>query len=521
MTIDAISLAVFNNLFSSVAEEMGVALQRSSFSPNIKERQDFSCALFDARGRMVAQAAHIPVHLGSMPASVTSALNTFPQIEPGDIIVLNDPYHGGTHLPDVTMISPVFSRGDVCFFVASRAHHADIGGMSPGSLPLSQDLYQEGLIIPPLKLAHKGTMQAGIISMITANSRSPEEREGDIKAQIAAQQIGERRLQALISRHGIETLLAHAPALMSYARQRTEKILAAIPAGKYQYQDVLEGPPPAEEDLPIHCTVTVDDSRMMVDFQGSASQIAGNLNAVKAVVQSATWYCIRLLAEDEIPMNHGCFQPIEIATPPRSILNPDFPAAVAAGNVETSQRIVDVVLGALAQALPHKIPAASQGTMNNIAFGGTDHGKTFVFYETIAGGHGAGPDADGLSGRHSHMTNTRNTPIEAMEHALPVQILSYRLRSGSGGAGRFRGGEGIKRTYKFLAPATVTINSERRKHPPYGLQGGHPGQTGRNRLIRDGDEKILRAKETFQVEAGDVLVIHTPGGGGWGSPGHR
>ncbi|MFO8035303.1 MAG: hydantoinase B/oxoprolinase family protein [Anaerolineales bacterium] len=516
MTVDAISLGVFRNLFASVAEEMGVTLQRSSFSPNIKERQDYSCALFDARGRMVAQAAHIPVHLGSMPASVKSAIESTPNIRPGDMIILNDPYHGGTHLPDITMVSPVYAEQELLFFVASRAHHADVGGMAPGSLPLSTELYQEGLIIPPIKLAEDGQVKEEILSLITANTRAPEERKGDIQAQIAAQRIGERRLLALIEKHGTQSVQEHALALMAYTQRMTENLLSGIPEGEYVYQDALESAEPTAEDIPIQVKVSIKGSSMTVDFTGSAPQVAGNLNAVQAVVNSATWYCVHLLSEEDIPMNHGCFQPVEVIVPPRSVLNPTFPAAVAAGNVETSQRIVDVVLGALAQALPERIPAASQGTMNNVTFGGISGENAFVFYETIGGGHGAGPQGPGLSGRHSHMTNTRNTPVEAIEHTLPVQILSYELREGSGGEGQYRGGKGIKRVYKFLAPAKVTVNSDRRKNPPYGLQEGQPGQRGVNRLIRDGAEKQIGSKAAFDVKPGDILVVETPGGGGWG-----
>jgi N-methylhydantoinase B len=526
VTVDAISLAVFGNLFASVAEEMGVALQRASFSPNIKERLDFSCAVFDAQGRMVAQAAHIPVHLGSMPASVTHALRAFETIRPGDVIILNDPYRGGTHLPDVTMVSPVAIDGvaslpfptqaAVRFFVASRAHHADVGGMAPGSLPLSTELYQEGMIIPPIKLAENGERNEDVLSLIAANSRAPDERRGDLEAQLSAQRVGERRLLALVEAHGEARVQEHATALMDTSQRMTEAVIREIPPGTYAFEDALEGGGHDDERVPIRATIHVAGSRMTVDFSGSAPQVTGNLNAVEAVVRSATWYCVRLLAREEIPVNHGCFQPVQVTVPKRSVLNPDFPAAVAIGNVETSQRIVDVVLGALAQALPERIPAASQGTMNNVTFGGIAGGRSFVFYETVGGGHGAGPRGDGVSGRHSHMTNTRNTPVEAMEHALPVRVLAYELREGSGGAGRFRGGEGIRRVYEFLENATLTINSERRVNGPYGLRGGEAGKPGTNRLIQDGAERVIGGKATARVRAGDRLIVETPGGGGWG-----
>lgn len=528
MPVDPISLEVFKNLFASVAEEMGVTLRRASFSPNIRERLDFSCAVFDADARMVAQAAHIPVHLGSMPSSVEYAVRAFEEFNPGDVIILNDPYRGGTHLPDITMVSPVFAEGAVAFFVASRAHHADVGGMSPGSLPLSTELYQEGIIIPPLKLKLSGWMNEGALALIIANTRNPQERLGDIEAQLAAHRIGESRLLDLMIAHGVMRVKEHAVALMDYAQRMTESAIARIPDGVYTFEDAMEGDGQREFDIPIKARLTVNGNTMTVDFSGSAAQVMGNINAVEAIVRSATWYCVRLLVEEEVPVNDGCFRPVRVVVPPHSLLNPDFPSAVAVGNTETGQRVVDVVLGALARALPDKIPAASQGSMNNITVGGFINGRPFVYYETIGGGHGAGPSGDGLSGRHSHMTNTLNTPIEALEAAYPIRILEYALRDNSGGEGRYRGGDGIVREYQFLTSSTLTLNSERRRRAPYGLQGGEAGKTGRNRLVRvnlrpdspnfgEEDELIIGGKYTTQVEAGDRLIIETPGGGGWGS----
>ncbi|NWF68510.1 MAG: hydantoinase B/oxoprolinase family protein [Chloroflexi bacterium] len=532
MLVDAISLAVFRSLFESIAEEMGVTLQRAAFSPNIRERLDFSCAVFDAQARMVAQAAHIPVHLGSMPASVEYALREFDQLVPGDVIVLNDPYRGGTHLPDITMVSPVFIEGEPRFFVASRAHHADVGGMSPGSLPLSSELHQEGLIIPPVKLMVSGWVNEGVLALIAANSRTPDERLGDIEAQLAAQRVGEYRILSLVVEHGPQRVQQHAAALIDYSRRLTQAAIGSIPRGTYSFEDALEGDGQQNKHIPIHVKITVADDALEVDFSGSAAQVAGNVNAVTAIVRSATYYCVRLLMSDDVPMNHGCFEPVHVLTPPHSVLNPDYPAAVAVGNTETGQRIVDAVLGALAVALPDKIPAASQGTMNNVTIGGIYEGRPFVYYETIAGGHGAGPRAPGLSARHSHMTNTRNTPVEALEAALPLRVLEYRIREGSGGAGKQRGGDGIRRVYEFLAGATVTVNSERRVYAPYSLKGGQAGKVGVNRVIRkaaprprfptkrqkppEPDEGMMGGKFTTQMEAGDVLVIETPGGGGWG-----
>ncbi len=515
MAVDAISLEVFKNLFISVAEEMGVTLQRTAFSPNIRERLDFSCALFDTQARMIAQAAHIPVHLGSMPASVEAAVQSIPDLQAGDVIALNDPYRGGTHLPDITLVSPIFDGERLAFFVASRAHHADVGGMSPGSLPLSTELYQEGIIIPPIKLVRAGILQTDILALITANSRAPQERLGDFEAQLAAHRVGEQRLEMLLDAHGLARLTEHAGALQAYSQAMVEAMIARIPDGVYRFEDALEGDGQAEFTIPIRVSITVQGQHMVVDFTGSAPQVAGNVNAVGAIVRSATWYCARLLVEDDIPVNHGCFLPVEVRLPNDSVLNPNFPAAVAVGNTETGQRVVDVVLGALALALGEIIPAASQGTMNNLTIGGSA-GQAFVYYETIAGGHGASSTGDGLSGRHSHMTNTLNTPIEALEYVYPFRVSAYHLREKSGGAGLYRGGDGVVRAYTFLAPATVTLNSERRINAPYGTHEGNSGRVGINRLIREGREQLLSGKASFRAQVGDQLIIETPGGGGWG-----
>jgi N-methylhydantoinase B len=515
MPVDPISLAVFKNLYVGVAETMGITLQRASFSPNIRERLDFSCAVFDRQGRMVAQAAHIPVHLGSMPASVLHALNAFETLNQGDVVVLNDPYMGGTHLPDITMVSPVYDAEGIAFYVASRAHHADVGGMSPGSLPLSTELYQEGLIIPPVLVQLSGWMNEGVFRLMVANSRNPQERQGDIEAQLAAHRAGEQRLRAIIAEHGHETTQEHAAALIAYSERMIRATIRTIPNGTYSFEDALEGDGQRDKAIPIKATVHVDDEQMSVDFTGSAPQVAGNVNAVTAIVQSAVYYCVRLLADDDIPMNSGCFAPIEVITPQGSVLNPYFPAAVAVGNTETGQRVVDVVLGALSQALPDKIPAASQGTMNNVTVG-SQSGKPFVYYETIAGGHGANANGDGLSGRQSHMTNTQNTPVEALELSLPLRVWQYRLRGGSGGDGKHRGGDGIVREYEFLQAATVTVNSERRERAPYGLRGGQNGARGVTRFFVRGKTSETSGKVSLRVKAGDRLTIETPGGGGWG-----
>jgi N-methylhydantoinase B len=517
MTVDPISLEVFRNLFASVAEEMGVTLQRAAFSPNIRERLDYSCAVFDAEARMVAQAAHIPVHLGSMPASVRYAVAAFESFDEGDVVVLNDPYRGGTHLPDVTMVSAVFVGGSPAFYVASRAHHADVGGMSPGSLPLSTELYQEGVIIPPIKLIAAGTRNDAALALITANSRAPHERSGDLEAQLAAHRVGARRLDDLIAKHGLSRVRDHAIALMDYAQRVTEGVIKLIPDGEYTFEDALEGDGQSDERIPIRATIRVHGTSMMVDFTGTAPTVAGNVNTVVANVESATWYCVRLLADEDAPVNDGTFRAVQVHVPQHTLLNPDFPAAVAVGNTETSQRVTDVVLGAMSLALPDRIPAASQGSMNNLTIGGqTISGRAFVYYETIGGGGGASPMGDGLSGRHSHMTNTRNTPTESIEAALPFRVTEYRLREDSGGMGQHRGGEGIRRVFEFMTPVTVTLNTERRIFAPYGLNGGASGERGANTLIRDDQSRDLGGRWTGRLLAGDRLIVETPGGGGWG-----
>ncbi len=516
------SLSIFQNLFASVAEEMGVTLERTAYSPNIKERLDFSCALFMGNGRMLAQAAHIPVHLGAMPASVQAAIQTCAPFQPGDVVILNDPYQGGNHLPDITLVSPVFigTASQPAFFVASRAHHADVGGMAPGSMPLSTEIYQEGIIIPPVKLVAAGQRNNALWQMILRNVRTPDERQGDLAAQLAAHATGSRRLQEIVDRYTLPTALAHAEALIDYAQKLTKAAIRQMPNGRFSFTDFLEH---NDQLVPITVTVTIADDTLTADFTGTAVTLNGNLNAVPAIVKSAVAYCVRTVAlallNIDLPMNDGAFSPLTVTIPPNTLLDPQPPAAVAAGNVETSQRIVDVVYGALAQALPDLIPAASQGTMNNFTFGGQVNGRPFAYYETIGGGAGAGPQGDGASGVHVHMSNTLNTPVEALEYTFPLRVVAYSLRHGSGGHGRYRGGDGLTRAVQFLAPVTATITSERRIRPPYGLQGGQNGSVGQNVLIRGEEKRPLPGKISLQLQSGDILEIHTPGGGGWGRGG--
>ena len=524
--IDPIRLEIFKHLFASVAEEMGVTLGRTAYSPNIKERLDYSCALFLGDGRLLAQASHIPVHLGAMPASVRAAIERCAPFAPGDLVILNDPYLGGTHLPDVTLVSPVFieresgeARPD--FFVASRAHHADIGGMSPGSMPLSTEIYQEGVIIPPIKLVEAGRRNEAVWTLILRNVRTPTEREGDLAAQMAAHTVGARRAAEVVARYGLDEAQRYAQALLAYTERMVRTLLASLPPGAYSFEDYVEAPDGA--DLPIRVTVTVSQEGLEADFTGTAGPMDGNLNAVAAIVESAAAYVVRCLVATvspaEVPMNAGAFVPLRVRLPPGGLLDARPPRAVAAGNVETSQRIVDVLLGALAQAVPGAVPAASQGTMNNLTFGGRlpGSGQPFAYYETMGGGAGAGPQAAvAASGVHVHMSNTRNTPIEALEHALPLRVEQYSLRRGSGGAGMHPGGDGLRRDLRFLVPVTATLLTERRRRAPWGLQGGQPGALGRNRLLREGGDVELAGKCTLTLAAGDGLSIETPGGGGWG-----
>ena len=512
--MNPIELEIYRNLFASIAEEMGVVLMRSSFSPNIKERRDFSCAIFDAGGEMVAQAAHIPVHLGSTPMSVAAARESV-QMGPGDHVVLNDPYAGGTHLPDITFVSPVCDdEGQPVFYVANRAHHADVGGATPGSLGLSKSVDEEGIRIPPTRWDEQ------LEDQIAEASRTPQERRGDLKAQIAANRRGIARLSEEIRRRKA-ALFDAAESLQNHSERFMENLLDEMPDGTWSFEDELEGDGVDSGPIPIRAKLTIDGDRAVVDFSNSAGQVKGPVNVPKAVTVSATLYVFRCLADETLPSNGGYMRRIEVRTEKGTVVDAEPPAPVAIGNVETSQRITDVVMGALAKALPDRIPAASCGTMNNLTVGGTDPrhgGKSFAYYETIAGGSGAGPGYHGASAVHTHMTNTLNTPVEALEHSYPFRVERYGIRRGSGGEGRFEGGAGVVRSYRFGSGATVTVMTERRTSGPWGLAGGQGGRPGVNLLIRaDGTEEKLDAKQVVEVEPGDRLEMKTPGGGGWGS----
>ncbi len=521
LTLNPVVLEILKNAFSAVPEEMGAVLKRTAYSPNIKERMDASCAIFDAHGRMLAQAEHIPVHLGAMPLTVERAMQVFPELHEEDQIVVNDPYSGGSHLPDLTVIKPVFYASTVVGYVVNRAHHADIGGISPGSMPgTSTELFQEGLIIPPCRLVVRGEENRDVFALISSNTRTPRERIGDIRAQIAANNLGAERMIELISRYGTATYRAFTDSIIRYSERRMRHAIAAMPTGTFTAEDVLDDDGITDVPVKLVVAVTILDDTIAIDFEGTDRQRAGNINAPYAVTLSAVYYVLRAVTEPGIPPNYGCYAPVTVHVPEGTVLNPVHPAAVSSGNVETSQRIVDVLLLALHDALPARIPAQSQGTMNNVAIGGQlgDSGTGFTYYETIAGGQGALPYKDGEDGIHTHMTNTANTPIEALELAYPLRVEAYELIEGSGGAGRFSGGRGIRRAIRILTDhATLSIQSDRRKYPPHGLAGGADGRAGRNYLLRQGKRTALPAKATLALEQDDLVVIETPGGGGYGA----
>jgi len=516
---DPVRLSIYGHLLAACAEEMGAALGRSASSANIKERRDYSCAVFDDRGRMIAQAAHIPVHLGSMPLSVEAALRRGP-LEPGDAVLVNDPYEGGTHLPDITLVLPVFLPGErrARFHVANRAHHADVGGMSPGSLPLSTEMVQEGVRIPPVKIVRRGEVQTDLWRLVCANVRTPLERQADLEAQLGAAHAGARRVIELAGRAGASELTAYCGHLLDYAERGVEAVLRGIRPGRYTFEDALDDDGHGGPPIPIKVAVSVRGGRATIDFAGTASQVEGPLNAVYSITLSAVLYAFRCLAGRDLPTNGGCLRPLTVTAPEGSLVNCRYPAAVSSGNVETSQRITDVLFGALGKALPGRLPAASYGTMNNVLIGGTaPDGSPFAYYETLGGGHGAGPSWDGASGMQAHMTNTLNTPIEAFEHLFPMRVTRYALRRASGGQGLRRGGDGLVREIELLVPATVTVISERRKRAPWGAAGGGDGARGRNaRVTARGRVEPLPGKFQQRFEAGDRLVVESPGGGGYG-----
>lgn len=538
---DPTTLEIYRALYTSVAEEMGIALRRTAFSPNIKERRDYSCAVFDREGRVIAQGDHMPVHLGSMPMAVRAALREV-KLFPGDVVALNDPFAGGTHLPDVTLVAGVFNevsglRSRVSgknrssppirhtapeprplFYVANRAHHADIGGATPGSMGLATDVYGEGLRIPPVRLMRGGTIDEEMMRLLLANVRGERERRADFEAQMGSLKTGANRLLEIVLRRGEGEAREYAAHLIAYSARLMRRTISLIPDGEYAAEDALDDDGVSSDEVKLRVRVSIIGDRARVDFTGSATQVAGAINAVEAITISAVSYVFRCLIGGDVPASAGLMEPIEVVAPRGTVLNAMHPASVAGGNVETSQRVVDVLLRALHQALPDRIPAASQGTMNNLTIGGIDSrtGQEFAYYETVAGGMGARPHLDGMSAVHTHMTNSLNTPAEALEYAYPLRVRAYRLRRGSGGRGRKRGGDGIVREIETLVPARMSLLADRRHRAPYGLAGGEEGQTGRDRIVRDGRARRIEAKGPAELRPGDRVRIETPGGGGHG-----
>jgi N-methylhydantoinase B/oxoprolinase/acetone carboxylase alpha subunit/N-methylhydantoinase A/oxoprolinase/acetone carboxylase beta subunit len=503
--LDPVTLSVMTGALTAIAEEMGAVLIRGAYSSNIKERRDCSAALFDADGRLVAQAAHIPVHLGAMPEAVAQIRALDPV--PGDVFAVNDPYSGGTHLPDITLVSPLALGDRVLGFAVTRAHHSDVGGMSPGSMPSdSREILQEGLVIPPVRLVARGEEVSDVLALILANVRTPAVRRGDLRAQIAANRLGERRFAELAERRGEATVLTAFAEVLGYAERRTREAIAALPDGRYEARSEIEGDGTVDEDIALVVQVRIDGEEMEIDFAGTAGAVPGNVNCPLAVTRSACYFALRCLLDDDVPANAGTYAPLTIRAPEGSLVHAQPPSAVVAGNVETSQRIADTLLLALAGAT--EVPAQGQGTMNNLVIGGLG----WTYYETIGGGQGAARDTPGPSGVHVGMSNTRNTPVEAFELEYPMRVERYELRRGSGGAGQARGGDGIVRSVRVLERAALSLLTDRRRHAPQGLHGGKPGACGRNLL--NGEELPPKASRT--LESGDVVTVETPGGGGWG-----
>ena len=505
--LDPVTLSVMASALAGVADEMGVVLVRSAYSSNIKERRDCSTALFDAAGRMIVQAEHIPVHLGAMPEAVAAAMEHDPQ--PGDVFAINDPYSGGTHLPDITLVSTIAPEGDVIGYAVTRAHHSDVGGMRPGSMPSdSREIYQEGLIIPPVRIVRGWEYVDDVLDLILANVRTPDIRRGDLRAQIAANWLAEDRLRELIRKRGLGLLLASFDEVLAYGERRAREAIRALPDGEYSAQTELEGDGTSDDDIPIRVTVTIDGDAMAMDFTGTARATAGNVNCPISVTRSACYFALKVLLSTEVPANAGTYMPVTVIAPAGTVVNAERPSAVVAGNVETSQRIADTVLLALAQAAD--VPAQGQGTMNVLVIGGPE----WTYVETLGGGQGASRRGKGPSGVHVGMSNTLNTPIEALELEFPLQVERYELLYGSGGDGRHRGGDGLVREIRVLEAASLSLLTDRRRHQPQGVNGGGPGRCGRN-LVRG---ERLRAKASRELDARDVVTVETPGGGGWGPP---
>jgi N-methylhydantoinase B len=513
MTVDPIELELMRNFFEAAAEQMGLTLARVAFSANIKERRDFSCAIFDAEGELLAQAAHIPVHLGSMPASVQSVRDRLGSLEEGDVAIVNDPFAGGTHLPDITLVSPIFENGRLIGYAANRAHHADVGGVSPGSMTLSRHIDEEGIRLEPTLLWRRGTRDEALLTRILNAVRTPDERLGDLDAQLAANAVGSAAMVKLVQSQGIEKVGFYGRAILDYSQAFMARTVAAIPDGCYAFEDVLDDDSAGTQRIAIRALLTIEGDRATVDLRESDLQVRGCVNCPPAVTRSAAYYCFACLLEERVPLNAGCFRNIEVLTTPGTVVHAVYPAAVVAGNTETSQRVVDVVLGALARALPNRVPAASCGTMSSVALGGSG----WTYYETIAGGSGAGPGFEGASGIHCHMTNTLNTPAEALEMQYPLRVRRFERATNTGGAGKFHGGNGIVREIDALADCEGTLLTDRRVWQPYGLGGGESATRGRNEILSETGPRSLPGKSGFTLARGEILRIQTPGGGGWGA----
>jgi N-methylhydantoinase B len=530
MPVDPVELEIFKNVFHSIAEEMGAALRRTAFSPNIKERRDYSCAVFDGQGEVLAMGDHMPVHLGSMPMSVRSAVDQL-QLRSGDVAILNDPFCGGTHLPDITLVAPVFPKakksGSPSFYVASRAHHADVGGTYAGSMGICREIYQEGVRIPPIKLLESGQLNHAVFRLLLNNVRTPDEREGDLNAQMAACHTGVARLHEVVERYGMTRVRTVMGQLQDYSEKIMRAFLSRVQSGSYAAEDFLDDDGAGSGPVRLAVTLTFQNASrvkplVLVNFTGSSSQVEGSINAVEAITFSACFYVFRCLLAEDVPAAAGLMRPIRLLAPLGTVVNARPPAAVAGGNVETSQRIVDVLLRALAQAAPHSVPAGSSGTMNNLTIGGVDPrtGTPFAYYETIAGGMGARPGRPGVSGVHTHMTNSLNTPAEALEYAYPLRVNRYSLRRGSGGEGKFKGGDGIVREIELLTDATVTLLADRRLRGPYGLNGASDGAPGKTEVLyHHGKRETLPGKASVRLRKGDRIRVESPGGGGWGRAG--
>ncbi len=528
MTPDPVTVEVIRNAMIYAAEEMGIALRNASYSPNIKERMDHSCALFDAAGRLIAQAEHIPAHLGSLPWGVRNTLALLqhrPQ-RPGDLFILNDPYIAGTHLNDIMLVRPLFWQGTIVGYSVNKAHHVDVGGRTPGSLSSdARELCEEGIVIPLLPILREGAEVPETVEMILANVRSPDTTRGDLRAQIAAASLGERRVAELLDRYGREAVDAAWEAILDQGEASARRAFTVLPPGRYTAEDCLE------DDLAdgglcwIRVAVIVAPDTITVDFAGTDPQVPRPINAILGVTNAAVLYALKAVCDPDSMMNDGWLRPVTVRVPLGTVINPTKPAPVGVGNTETNQRIADTVLRALAKAAPGRVPAASNGSMTNVTMGGFDPGaqRTWTFYETIAGGMGGRPGLDGIDGIHCNMTNTMNTPIEAIEQSLPMRFRAYELRPGTGGAGRWRGGCGVRREWELLAEeATISILAERTRVAPWGLAGGGPGGLARHFVRRaDGTEEVLPSKHTTHLRRGDVLVIQTPGGAGYGDPAER